>query len=148
MAISGTRNDPYKGFRFRLEIQGLQVAGFTEATLPDQNVDSTPYREGTDTNFRKLSGLTHVGSLSLRRGITDSMDLYNWYSGVEALGADGGGRKSLSVILIDDTGQEKVRWNMTSAWPSKYTSSSFNASSSEAMIETLELEVETISRVS
>jgi phage tail-like protein len=147
MATPGVRNDPYKGFRFRLEIQGLQVAGFSEATLPDQNIDSTTYREGTDIAFRKLSGLAHVGKLSLKRGVTDSMDLYNWFNDVRALGAAAGGRKSVSVVLIDEAAQEKVRWNMTNAWPSSYASSEFNASSSEAMIESLELELESITRV-
>ncbi len=147
MATTGTRNDPYKGFRFRLEIQGLQVAGFSEATLPDQTVESTQYREGTDSAFRKLSGLTRVTTLTLRRGITDSMELYDWYSAVSALGAQAGGRKNISIILIDDAAQEKVRWNMANAWPTKYSTSAFNASSSEAMIETLELELETIARV-
>lgn len=147
MATTGTRNDPYKGFRFRLEIQGLQVAGFSEATLPDQTVESTTYREGTDIAFRKLSGLTRVTTLTLKRGLTDSMDLYDWYSAVSQLGAAVGGRKNVSIILIDDAAQEKVRWNMGNAWPTKYSTTGFNASSSEAMIETLELEIETIVRV-
>jgi phage tail-like protein len=149
MAIAPTkiRSDPYKGFRFRLEIQGMQVAGFSEVTLPEGNVDSTTYREGTDGPIRKLSGLPHVGTLSLKRGITDSMDLHNWYKAVTELGATGAGRKNISVILIDDMMQEKVRWNIANAWPSKYTSSDFNASSSDAMIETLEVELESITRV-
>lgn len=147
MATTGTRNDPYKGFRFRLEIQALQVAGFSEVTLPEQTVESTSYREGTDAVFRKLSGLTRVTTLTLKRGITDSMELYDWYSAVSELGAEAGGRKNVSIILIDDAANEKVRWNIGNAWPTKYSSTGFNAAGSEVMIETLELELETISRV-
>jgi phage tail-like protein len=54
----------------------------------------------------------------------------------------------VSVILVDESGQDKVRWNMTNTWPTKYSTTDFNASASEAMIETLELEVETITRAS
>lgn len=147
MATAGARNDPYKGFRFRLEIQGLQIAGFSEATLPDTTIESTTYREGTDSFSRKLSGQQSVGTLSLKRGVTDSMDLYNWFSSVASLGADVGGRKSVSIILVDESGNDKVRWNMTNTWPTKYSTTDFSASSSEAMIETLELEVETVTRV-
>ncbi len=147
MATAGARNDPYKGFRFRLEIQSLQIAGFSEATLPDMSIESTTYREGTDSFTRKLSGHMTVGTLSLKRGLTDSMDLYNWFSSVSQLGADVGGRKNISVILVDESGADKVRWNMTNTWPTKYSTTDFSASSSEAMIETLELEVETVSRV-
>ncbi|MBI1407406.1 MAG: phage tail protein [Caulobacter sp.] len=148
MATAGTRTDPYKGFRFRLEIQGLQIAGFSEATVPDMSIESTSYREGTDTVTRKLSGQMSIGTLSLKRGLTDSMDLYNWFSSVSQLGADVGGRKNVSVILVDEAGNDKVRWNMSNTWPTKYSTTDFNATGSEAMIETLELEVETISRVS
>lgn len=146
MATPGTRNDPYKGFRFRLEIQGIQIAGFSEATLPEMSIASTTYREGTDAGTRKLSGQMTIGTLSLQRGITDSMDLYNWFSQVAQLGADLGGRKNVSVILVDEGGNDQVRWNMSNAWPSRYSSAGFSASSSDAMIETLDLEVETIIR--
>lgn len=144
---NSTRTDPYKGYRFRLEIQGLQVAGFSQVTLPDDSVDSTTYREGTDIAFRKLSGLNHVTTLSLKRGVTDSMELYEWYTAVKGKGA-GGNRKSISVILVDDTAQDKARWNISNAWPSKYTVSGFDASSSDVMIEELDVELETIVRVS
>jgi phage tail-like protein len=146
MATAPSRNDPYKGFRFRLEIQGLQVAGFSEATLPEMSIESTTYREGTDISSRKLSGRATVGNLSLKRGLTDSMELYNWFSSVAQLGADTGGRKNVSIILIDESGNETVRWNMTNTWPTKYSTTDFNAGSSDAMIETLDLEVETIIR--
>jgi hypothetical protein len=63
---TATRTDPYLGFKFRLEIQGIQVAGFSHATLPDETVDSVNYREGTDGPTRKLSGQATVGTSQAR----------------------------------------------------------------------------------
>jgi phage tail-like protein len=146
MAGPGTRTDPYLGFRFRLEIKGIQVAGFQSASVPDETVASVNYREGTDGFTRKLSGQTDVGTMSLKRGITDSMELYNCWKSVSETGA-AGARKSVSVILIDETGQEKVRWDVSNAWPTKYSASEFSASGSDVMVETLDLELETVVRV-
>jgi phage tail-like protein len=147
MATSDTRNDPFKGFRFRLEVQGLQVAGFSEAMMPDQTAEASFYREGTDTMARKQSGLDRVTTLTLKRGITDSAELYDWYNSVSQLNAQTAGRKNISIILLDDSAQENARWNVGNARPTKYASTSGSASSGEAMIETLELEFETVTRV-
>jgi phage tail-like protein len=139
MATPGTRNDPYRGFRFRLEIQGIQIAGFSGASLPETS--------GTDASTGELSSQTTSGTLSLQRGLTDSMDLYNWFSQVSQFGPDSGGRKNVSVILVDEDGDDQERWNISDAWPSQYSAADFSASSSEVMIEMLDLKVETITRV-
>ena len=59
------RKDPYRNSRFKLEIQGIVQAGFSECTIPDATTDAVDYREGTDRpTLRKLSGLaTRVAPL-------------------------------------------------------------------------------------
>lgn len=144
---TGQRNDPYRNFRFRIEISGIQVAGFSEATIPDSTVDPVEYREGTDpTHVRKLSGLTKYGSVSLKKGLTDSMDLYNWHKQVSDTGALGA-RMNVSLILVDEEGNPKSRWDIVEAWPTKYSSSGFNAKNNEVVVETLELTHEGVTRV-
>ncbi len=44
------RNDPYRNFRYRVEIDGIQQAGFSEATVPDTTVEPVEYREGIEPN--------------------------------------------------------------------------------------------------
>ena len=41
------RNDPLRNFRFRLEIDGLQIAGFSEVHIGASKTDVIEYREGT-----------------------------------------------------------------------------------------------------
>jgi phage tail-like protein len=141
--------DPYRGFRFRVEISGLQVAGFSEATIPDVTIDTVEYREGTDPAYkRSLSGLTTHGPLTLKKGLTDSMDLYNWHQTVSEKGSTFlGAKKNLSLILIDADGTDKVRWDVINAWPTKYSATGLNAAASDVMVETLELTMEYMSRV-
>ena len=142
------RVDPYRNFRFRVELEGIQIAAFSDATIPDSSTDPVEYREGTDpTTQRKLSGLTKYGNVTLKKGLTDNLDLYNWRKQVEQTGALGA-RKNMSLILIDEEGSDKARWNMIMAWPTKYDPSDFSAKGNEVIIETLEIVHEGVSRVS
>ncbi len=141
------RVDPYRQFRFRIEIDGINQAGFSECTFADTTTDPVEYREGTDpTVFRKLSGLTKYGNITLKWGISDSMDLYKWRQQVIDTGADGA-RKNMAIILVDEAGADKSRWDITNAWPSKYDPSDFSAKGNEVAIETLEVVHEGFKRV-
>ena len=141
------RVDPFRNFRFRVEIDGITTAAFSEATVPDTTVDPVEYREGTDpTHQRKLSGLTKYGNVTLKKGITDGLDLYAWHKSIVDMGALGA-RKNVSLILVDEAGADKARWDIVEAWPTKYDPSDFSAKGNEVMIETLELVNEGVSRV-
>ncbi len=144
---TGKRNDPYRNFRFRVVIDGIQAAAFADATIPDITTEAVDYREGTDTpHSRKLSGLTKFGNITLKRGLTDSMDLYNWRKAVVEKGALKN-RKSLSIILIDEEGNDKAQWDIVEAWPVKYDVSALSAKGNEVSIESIELVHEGVSRV-
>ena len=54
------RNDPYKNFKFRVEISGITSAGFSECTGLSTEVDCIEYREGGDFVSRKLPGRVEV----------------------------------------------------------------------------------------
>lgn len=143
---TGTRTDPYRNFRFKVEIDGIQTASFAEATIPDTTTDSVDYREGTDLPFqKKLSGLTKYGNITLKKGLTDSVEIYQWRKSVEDTGAIKA-RKNISLVLIDEEGNDKARWDIIEAWPTKYSPSGFSAKANEVVIETLELVHEGIKR--
>ncbi len=145
---TGQRTDPYRNYRFRVEIDDIVTAAFSDATIPDSTTDSVDYREGTDaSNLRKLSGLTKFGNITLKKGLTDSMDLYDWKKQVEETGASKA-RKNISLILIDEEGNDKARWDIAEAWPTKYDASDFNAKGNEVVVESLEIVHEGVKRVS
>ena len=55
-------------------------------------------------------------------------------------------RKNGSIVLLDDSGEEKVRWNFRDGWPTKWTAPTFNATGTEVAIETLEIAHEGMER--
>ena len=139
------RNDPLRNFRFRLEIEGVEQAGFSEVSGFDVTVDPIDYREGTDpTHVRKLTGLTKYGNITLKWGITDSLDLHNWHRQI----VDGDiQRKNVAIIVVDEAGDDKARFEIVEAWPSKYDPMDLNAKGNEVSIETLEICNEGVIRV-
>jgi len=141
---TGQRNDPYRSFRFRVEIDGLTRAGFREASGLDTTTDVIEDREGTETTtIRKLPGLTKFSNITLKRGVTDDDELMKWRQQV----MDGTiVRKSGSIVVMAEDGSEKLRWNFQEGWPTKWTGPSFNATGNEVAIETLEIAHEGLKR--
>jgi phage tail-like protein len=134
--------DPYKSFRFRVEIQGIQQAGFMECSAVGSHLEVVEYREGADViNVRKFPGKASYPDITLKWGLTDNQDLYNWH-----LQAVKGNltRQSGSVVQLDDTGSEKTRWNFFNAWPSKFDGPAFNAKGNDLSIVTLTLTCERV----
>ena len=145
---AGQRIDPYKNFRFLVEIDDIVQAGFSEATIPDSTQDPIEYREGTEPpTARKIPGLIKYGNVTLKWGITDSLDLYNWRKLVEQ-GKTKDARRNMAIILVDEEGSPKSRWEFNDAWPSKYDAPDLNAKGTDIAVETLEIVHEGMRRVS
>ena len=141
------RQDPLTNFRYRLEIDGLTIAGFSEVSIAETAVEVVEYREGNDPpHVRKLPGLRKYGNITLKRGMTTSLELYEWHRQV-VNGQVGTARKNIAIVVADETGTDKARFVVTDAWPTKYSPSDLNAKGNEVLIETLELVNEGIERV-
>ena len=141
------RNDPIRNFRFRLEIDGIKQGAFSEVTVGETTSDVIDYRDGTDPTFvRKLSGLTKFGLVTLKWGTTDSTELETWHDTIIA-GQIAANRKQVAIIVMNESGDDKARFLISEAWPSKYLLSGLNAKGNEVLIESIELVNEGIERV-
>src|SRR5713101_3252554 len=137
---AGQRIDPLRDFRFLVEIDGIQQAAFTECSGLGSEVQVIEYRSGNEpTATRKLPGRVSYPNIVLRWGVTKSRELYDWHLQVIQGNAQ---RKNGSVILLDETGQESVRWKFFSAWPSRWEGPTLNAMSNGVAIESLTLTCE------
>lgn len=136
--------DPFANFNFKLEIDGITVAGFSEVTGLNQESNVIDYREGQEViTPRKLPGLNKFGNITLKRGISPDMSVYNWRKTV----FDGDiERKNASIVLHNEKHDEVVRWNLVNAWPSKYVGPDLKANANEVAIESVELTHEGIER--
>ena len=141
---TGQRVDPYASFRFLVEIDGIVQAGFSECSGFGSSVEVIEYREGGDAaTVRKLPGRVTYPDLTLRWGLTDSRELYDWHR--DAINGQIT-RKNGSIIQLDDRGTETVRWNFMGAWPSKWDGPDFNAKGTDVSIDTLTVSCERVER--
>ena len=138
------RDDPYKAFNFRVEIDGVALAAFSEVSGLESETDVIEYRTGTESNsVRKLPGLTKHANIVLRRGVTQDPELWNWRKTVEDGQVD---RRNGSIVLLDDDRTEVLRWNFVHGWISKWVGPTLNAKGNEVAIETIEIAHEGLER--
>ena len=138
---------PQAKFRYKVEIDGLEAGGFSEATGFDASIDVIEYREGdmTAETPMKIAGLKKYGNITLKQGLTDSRVMYDWL----AAGVNGEvQRKTLTLTLLNDTQAPAASWQIINAWSTKYTAPDFNATASEIAIESIEIAHEGMTRVS
>jgi phage tail-like protein len=137
------RLDPFRNFNFRLEIDNLTVAAFSEASGLTSTGTSVDYRTGVDIPLapRKLVGLRSFGPITLKRGMLHDSSLWDWYRNIATGQAD---RRNGSVILMDEERNDVLRWNFEGAWPNKVEGPTLTATGNEIALESLELVVEDI----
>lgn len=135
---TGTRNDPYRAFNFRIEIDNLTVGAFSECSGLSSDGDAVDYREGTDIplNVRKLVGLRKYANVVLKRGYTQNTELWDWYTNIVNGIPD---RRNGTIILMDEARNDVLRWNIENAWINKIEGPSFKANGNEIAMESVEL---------
>jgi phage tail-like protein len=132
--------------RFRVEIDGIANTGFREVEGLCVNIEAQVLREGTDMPavFKTVPGLIHYGPLVLRNPVTcnaGNKDLWNWIKQV----IDGDdATKNVSVVLMDRKGNDTLRLDLTSVWPSSWRLGKLDSHSGVPLIEELVLQYETL----
>ena len=141
----GRPKDPYRGYNFKLEIQGVTEGHFAECSGLDIRVHAIAYREGGDPQVvRRLPGPVEYGDITLRYGLTDSRELWDWFATSVAGRVD---RRAVSVVMLDSDGvQPVVRWNLFDAWLSEWRGASLNALDKGTAIESMTLVYERLER--
>lgn len=134
---TGQNPDPYRGFRFRVEIDGIAVAHFSDVSGLQAETETEPYEEGGLNDFvHQLPKRTKFQHITLKRGITDVDELWRWHQEVVSGKFK---RKNGSIILLDEAGEDRWRWNFANAFPVKWTGPDLKADGSAVAFETVEL---------
>lgn len=131
------RRDPLAAFRFRVELDGMIVGGFSEVSGLQAEMETEDYREGGLNSYvHKLPKATKYSNFILKRGLTNSVELWNWFNAT----ANGQiKRRNGSLIVLDASGNESWRWNFSQAYPVKWAGPEFKADSGSIAFESVEL---------
>ena len=131
--------NPPGNYNFTVDFGGAQ-SSFHSVVLPESRAEVIEYREGGDQlTVRKLPGLRKFTNLILKRGVTQSTELYDWWRQT-MIGPVL--RRDVVITLLDENGQAVKRWIARGAWPARYEAPRLNAEGNDVAMETLELAVE------
>ena len=134
---TGDRVDPFAQYNFLVEIDSVTRAGFTEASGLTTEQDIIEYREGSEVaRARKLPGLSKYSNIILKGGLVGDTELWDWRKTT----IDGQTeRRAGSIVLMNESRQEVMRWNFTEGWVCKWEGPTLNSTANEVAVETLEI---------
>ncbi|MDX2136632.1 MAG: phage tail protein [Chloroflexota bacterium] len=142
------KSDPLVGFHYAIEVQGVVSGFFTECgglgseheVIEHKVVDS----KGREV-IQKIPGRMKWQDITLKRGITDQMDIWKWRKMVED-GDMENARKNGSVVMFDNAYQEVARWDFERGWPLKVTGPQLQSDSNAFGVEELVITHEGLTR--
>ncbi|MEH1942732.1 MAG: phage tail protein [Nostoc sp.] len=132
---------------FFLECQGFKR---TQEAIEISEVTSQTW--GTKGQSKGLVVRTQLpsnpksGNLTLRRGITNSMDFWKWFEKVEK-GNWFEQRRLVALSIYNQANQEVARFELAGAWPASYKIADVSARSNDIEIEEVEVAFEEFKRV-
>jgi phage tail-like protein len=141
--------DPLVSAWYGVEFQGQIQGAFRECTGLGSNNEVVDYKASGPKGeyiMKKVPGRMTWQPITLKRGITDAMDMWKWRQVVEE-GKIDQARKNGSIVMFNQQGKEVARWDFVNAWPSKITGPTANANANEIAIEEMEIVHEGYKRV-
>lgn len=142
--------DPLVGFHFSIDIQNGKITGFfTECSglgSEHEVVEHKVVNEKGKEIVMKIPGRLKWEDIVLKRGITSSMDIWDWRKEVEDGKVDGA-RCDGSITMFNQSLEPVAQWNFERGWPKKVTGPQPKSDSNEIGVEELTIAHEYITRV-
>jgi phage tail-like protein len=141
-AASGApaRNDDVRlsSFQVAITFEGMAPAYFRSVSGLSVEVEVVEFREGGENQVtRKLPGRVKYPNIVLKQGFTGpASDLLKWTLRIASGTTEA---KKGSIAIYDAKGQPVATYTITNAWPVKWESPDFDASSNEVAIESIEI---------
>lgn len=135
-------------FAFHIEVEGIELATFKEASGFESTTEIIEYKEANQDGrlvIRKVPGSRSWSDITLRRGITDSLAMWEWRKQVLDGQVDEA-RRDGSIVLYDSTGEEVVRYNFFNGWVSQWKGPDLDADQNEVAVEEITIAHEGLER--
>jgi phage tail-like protein len=120
------RTTPYGAFNFLVNLNGAigedqPLGGFSDVSGLTSEITIAEYRNGNDrpNHVRKVPGVHKTGDVTLKRGVVNSTDLWDWITltQTESIAA----KRTVVITLRDEAGNPVQKWTLGGVVPMKYT---------------------------
>ncbi len=135
---------PLPIYNYRVDINGESIS-FSEVSGLELSFETTTYKESVTTggkagpNIMYMPGQIQPVNISMKKGFVIGKSIpvfYDWINDIQLNRVD---KRDIVVHLLDETGSTVVSWKVIDAFPTKLTAPSFDASSNEVAIESMDL---------
>jgi phage tail-like protein len=141
---------PFVAFNFAVEInvpgvaENVCNAAFSECDGLEMTMDVKTIREGGNNGKQiRLTGPMNYGQLTLKRGMTETFDLWKWAA---TMLTDRGLRADAEVVIFAADGEtERARFVLSRCMPVKLKAPALSGSGGTIAIEELQLAYESLS---
>lgn len=156
--MSGVYENPLGSFRYQVDFkeqmlssatEGSEIkicsGAFSECTGLEATMEPKAIKEGgRNWGAAQRAGLVGFSTVILRRGLTQSQDLWAWFNLVgEGAFAQ---RLNVTITVFDQSGKGILSWTLLKAMPIKFKAPDLNATNNEIAIEELHLVHEGLGR--
>lgn len=137
-AVEPRSQDPYFSTCFAVKFDKQIVAGFSEVTGLQVEIEVEEYREGGLNGYihRFAGKARYPARLVLKHGFFNSREMWKWQNDIIEGNIQ---RKNISIVLHDAQGNKLAQWDFEKAYPVKWSGPDFRAHAAEIAMETLEL---------
>ncbi len=147
MATIGTPKSFHKKFKFLIEIDAIASAQFQNCSELVAEVAEVAYSEGGSIIPNKSPGRMTFPNITLERGATDDLDLYNWFRQVAIASSNSGlpditYKRNFDIVQQDRDNSTLRRWSVFFAWPRRFKAGDWDNEADENTIESVELVID------
>jgi phage tail-like protein len=141
---------PFPNYSYLVDLKGPRkpdqpLGGFSEVSGIKTELHVSEYRDGNDPNpwVHKYSGLHTTGDVTLKRGVVDTSDWWDWITDARTNGASA--QRDVTITLRDEANNPVQIFKLYNVVPKGYTSPPLNGKASgDLAIEELVLAPENI----
>ncbi len=133
---------PLPKFYFLVESDSLGEIAFQEVSGLDTEEDVIEYRHQDSEQFTsvRMPGFARRNNITLKKGVfANDNAFWGWFEQIKMNVII---RESVSIKLLDESGESTMVWTLNNAWPTKVTGTDLKAEGNEIGVETIEFAYE------
>jgi phage tail-like protein len=148
MAIFSVHKNFHKKFTFTIEVSGIEEATFQTCSEIAVEVAKIEHFEGGVLIPDKMPGRVTWPDITLTRGATSSLALWQWMREVTTCAPATGGtgaesetpdafKRTFDIVQRDRRRTEIQRWTVWGVWPVRWSSGDWDNNTDEVRIESV-----------
>ena len=135
-SVQSTTEWPIPKFRFRVQ-WGDQAMSFQEVSGLDVEAQPIEHRAGDAPAFSvvKMPGIKKYSDITMKKGVFKADNrFWDWFNEIKMNTIK---RETVTISLLDESGQPTLVWKLAKAWPTKITGTDLKSSGNEVAVETI-----------